>query len=712
MTTPSLFKYGALSTLFTGLALQVHAQDNTPFSSIPEGDGQIQYADLSADLEGGYDFVLEEPMPEVLTTTKLRQPKSRVPGTTTIIQGELIRQLGIRSLVEVFRLVPGMTVAQVGSNKPVTSYHGTVAYDQRRLQVQIDGRTAYQPNLAGVEWQAMPVAMENIERIEISRGPNAAAYGINAFLGTINIITKSPAVTDGVALRTSYGSGDYKQVFGSVGNVSDDYQWRLSYERRDDDGFDYQIEGGEKIPFNDGYSFNLINYDAIKPLSGGDSLEFRLGYIEGVDQEDRFKNGDFETNPNIEVDDYYLQARWNILASDRHFLHLQASYQDYSRDQDWRQCINLDEIDNCEPGDTNTLRFETNQDIDESRLEFELQDTYLFSKDLRLVSGMGYREDKVESDTYFNGEESNYQFRAFGNLEYTPIRRLTLNFGGNWETTTNLDEDFFSPRIAANVQLAENHTLRFVYSEAVRIPSTFEQKADWGYRMSDVQAPGSSGQYEGERFLDGIATYENLEPYEEERIISREISYFGQKRLGGGLVSLEVKYFHDHIRDVISGLIITDEWNLDNNVALDQQGFEVETSVEFRDTQLRGTYAYMDQDGEYRGDPRMPPLSAEERQNFVDLESRLTVQHSGSLAWIQNYPMSITSATAFYWMDSLKRNQYQRLDFRLAKAFHQPRFSYDLAFIMQHYLDDRPPQSEDNNFEDRNRFYVEAGLRF
>lgn len=668
-----------------------------PFSSIPEGDGQFD----DSDFDDSYDFVLEEPIPEVLTTTKLRQPKSRVPGTTTIIQGELIRQLGIRSLMEVFRLVPGMTVARVGSNKPVTSYHGTVAYDQRRLQVQVDGRTAYQPNLAGVEWQAMPVALESIERIEISRGPNAAAYGINAFLGTINIITKSPAVTDGVNVRTSFGTGGYKTAYGSVGNVSDDYQWRLAYERREDDGFDYQIEDDEEVPFHDGYAFNLMTYDAIKPLSGGDSVEVRLGYIEGVDEEDRIKTGDFATQPDIDIDDYYIQARWNIVTSDRHFLHLQTSYQDYNHEQDWRWCP--EDFDYC---------FTTDQDIEESRLEFELQDTFIFTQDVRLVSGMGYREDRVKSDTYFNGKESNYQFRAFGNLEYTPIRWLTFNFGGNWETTTNVDEDFFSPRVAANIQLAENHTLRFVYSEAVRIPSTFEQNADWGYRMRNVQPESEYGELEGQRFLEGIATYENLDPFEEERIISREISYFGQKRLGNGLLSLEVKYFHDHIRDVVSGLLSPEDWNLDNNVALDQQGFEVETSVEFRETQLRATYAYMDQDGEYRGEPQAPPLTFKQRQKFIDLESRLTVEHSGSLAWIQNYPFDLTSATAFYWADSLKRNQFQRLDFRLAKAFHQPRFSYDLAFIMQHYLDDEPPQSEDNVIDDRNQFYVEAGLRF
>ena len=68
-------------------------------------------------------------IPEVLTTTRLRQPKSRVPGTTSIISGDLIRQLGIMNLVEVFRLVPGMTVNYVGSNEPVTSYRS----EERRV---------------------------------------------------------------------------------------------------------------------------------------------------------------------------------------------------------------------------------------------------------------------------------------------------------------------------------------------------------------------------------------------------------------------------------------------------------------------------------------------------------------------------------------------------------------------------------------------------
>jgi len=75
-------------------------------------------------LPGFYGF--SNDIPEVLTTTRLRQPKTRVPGSTTVIEGDLVRQLGINSLVEIFRLVPGMVVAEVGSSTPVTTYRRNI----------------------------------------------------------------------------------------------------------------------------------------------------------------------------------------------------------------------------------------------------------------------------------------------------------------------------------------------------------------------------------------------------------------------------------------------------------------------------------------------------------------------------------------------------------------------------------------------------------
>ncbi len=703
--------------LCAGLSFGAMAQDNTPFSTIPDpvGPDTSGSSEIVSGFDQTYDFVLEQPIPEVLSTTKLRQPKSRVPGTTTVIQGELIRDLGILNIWEVFRLVPGMTVGYVQSNRPVVSYHGTVADEQRRLQVQIDGRTAYQPNLSDVDWHAMPVALENIERIEVTRGPNAAAYGINAFLATINIITRSPQDTHGAAVRLRAGDRGYRQAFGSVGDQVGNYDWRFSYNRRESDGFDERFintadtinKTEEKKPFDDSYRFNTVNYDSTLSLDSRNSIDLRLGYTDVYDEEDAQQYGDdfgIQGIPAVSGDDYYVQTKWTHNFSSDHFVHIQASYQDYDRKQPWRSCLPA----GADIGGT-TLPLElcadTNQNIQEDRLEFEIQDTLAVTDNLRVVSGGGYREDRFDSDTYFNGSGENFQTLLFGNIEYTPIRWLTFNAGGSWEKTSSLDDSFFSPRFAANFQLSENQTLRFVFSEAVRTPDAFEQGADWGYRASNVEPSSVYGFLEGERLIEFQAPGD----LHEERIISREISYFGQYRMGPGLLSTEVKLFHDSLRDIISGVIAVDNrWDLGNYVALDQEGIEIESSLEFQQTQLRLSYAYMNQDEDYRG----PPVSASQEARYIRLQTRLTAEHSGSVAWIQHFPYSIATSTAYYVARDLGEYKYDRVDFRVSKAFYMPRLTWDIAAILQYYPHDAPIMYRDNIYTDQSQVYFEASMKF
>jgi iron complex outermembrane receptor protein len=675
------------------------------------------------------DYPLQQAIPDVLTTTRLRQPKSRVPGTTSIITGDLIRDLGIMNLVEVFRLVPGMTVNYVGSNLPVTSYHGTVHYEQRRIQVQVDGRTAYRASLSQVEWNTMPVPLELIERIEVSRGPNSAAYGINAFLGTINIITRAPQDTAGVELRAVSGSRGYRRVFGSVGSGDADNAWRLAYEKRRSDGFDQLLDDKNKKttikPFNDGYDINTFNYDSTLTFNPTYSLDLRAGVVDGVDENDNIKEGKLGVgkDPDAIVDDYYLQTRLNVSTSDRHFFHLQASFQNYKRRQSWTTCIKNDDFNAILNGNEVTLErcsanevkppllADLNDDIEESRLEFEIQDTLLFSPDLKLVTGLGHRKDTYRSETFFNGRGNNYQSRVFGNLEYSPFGWLTLNTGGNWEKTTTTDESYFSPRVAANFILGDNHALRFVFSKAVRTPDAFEQNPDWSYLATNVAPPFTF--IEGERFrVEDLVNPANStygKWLEEERITSREISYFGQYYLNTSTLSLEARYFNDTLRDMISGVLSINEWTIDNNVALDQEGFELEASFEFPGSRFRVGYAYLDQNGRYTGEDNRPGI---DKQFRVDLLGRLSVEHSGSLAWIQQLPYNLTASTAFYWADEFRFAHFERADFRLAKRVFAQGYGYELALTMQHYITAEPTLSPDNRINDHNQFFVEAGVRF
>ncbi|HTN34964.1 MAG TPA: TonB-dependent receptor [Marinobacter sp.] len=664
-------------------------------------------------------------LPEVLTTTRLRQSKLKVPGSTTIITGDMIRDLGIMNLVEVFRLVPGMTVAEVGSNTPVTTYHGTVHYEQRRLQIQVDGRTAYRASLSDMNWVAMPVALENIERIEVSRGPNSAAYGINAFLGSINIITRAPQDTAGVEAYAASGSRGHLRTFTSVGDSNQNASWRLSYEKRKSDGFDAQMEKGERIPFHNGFDVNNFNFDSVIKATDHHTLDVRAGILDGLDEVDRFKSGRLNdstaTNPDVLMRDYYLQVRLDTHSSDNHFYYVQASYQKQKRHQRWTISIPAaDFVNYLPPGappfpiNQGPFIADLNEDSEESRQEFEFQDTLLFNPDLKLVSGVGYRKDSVLSETYFNGNSYNYQARLFANVEYSPLQWLTLNAGGNWEKTNTTDEGYFSPRVASNFIFNNNHALRFVFSRAVRTPDAFEQDPDWSYYARNVRAPFQI--LEGARFQVKDLMQHPSRPstygqhLEEERITSREISYFGQFPMDYALLSLEVRYFNDYLRDMISGVINEDDWFIANNVALDQEGFEIESSLDFPGTKLRATYAYLDQDERYTGDPAA--LLPDDQQYALDLMGRLSVRHSGSISWIQELPLSLTSAASFYWADQFRRNQFQRADFRLTRRVDGPGYSYILAFTMQHYLDLSPPTSPDNIISRRNQFFVEAGIRF
>src|SRR5690606_2689731 len=101
----------------------------------------------------------------------------------------------------------------------------------RRMQVLVDGRPVYGPALGGVRWTDLPLDIEDVERIEVVRGPNAAAYGANAFLGAINIITQHPSQVDGTELTLLRGNKDTsKAMLRHGGGIKGlDYRMTLSY---------------------------------------------------------------------------------------------------------------------------------------------------------------------------------------------------------------------------------------------------------------------------------------------------------------------------------------------------------------------------------------------------------------------------------------------------------------------------------------------------
>jgi hypothetical protein len=111
-------------------------------------------------------------LPEILSATRLKQSPAAGPVSITVIDRALIEASGARDIPELMRLVPGMVVGYVKGNEITLNYHGDQVGSARRLQVLIDGRSVYCPRLATVDWTDLALAMEDIERIEVFRGPD------------------------------------------------------------------------------------------------------------------------------------------------------------------------------------------------------------------------------------------------------------------------------------------------------------------------------------------------------------------------------------------------------------------------------------------------------------------------------------------------------------------------------------------------------------
>ena len=153
---------------------------------------------------------LEELMEvKVTSVAKKSQKLSEAPSAIYVITQEKIRRSGATSLPELLRMVPGVHVARIDADKWSVSIRGFSGEFANKLLVSMDGRTLYDPLFAGVFWGEQDIVLEDIERIEIIRGPGASLWGANAVNGVIDIITKN-------AVETRYG-----RFAAHAGNTAD-----------------------------------------------------------------------------------------------------------------------------------------------------------------------------------------------------------------------------------------------------------------------------------------------------------------------------------------------------------------------------------------------------------------------------------------------------------------------------------------------------------
>lgn len=154
-----------------------------------------------------------EELMNVKVTTVSRNPQklNQVASAVFVITQDDIRRSGATSIPDALRMAPGMQVERVGTDKWAVSVRGFDGLYSNKLQVLMDGRSVYMPFFSGVLWEQQDTMMEDIERIEVIRGPAASVWGANAVNGVINIITKKAADTQGALL--SAGGGSFERGF-------------------------------------------------------------------------------------------------------------------------------------------------------------------------------------------------------------------------------------------------------------------------------------------------------------------------------------------------------------------------------------------------------------------------------------------------------------------------------------------------------------------
>src|SRR6266446_2897816 len=168
-------------------------------------------AELSSTHDADADDIFEE---QVVTASARSSSETRAPASLTIIGEDEIRMSGAATIPEILRRVPGIDMAEMNPSDSNVSMRGFNRRVANKVLVLVDGRSVYQDFLGGTFWPLVDVAVPDIERIEVIRGPASALYGANAFAGVVNIITRTGEEVSGV--RAFMQAGTHNTVQGGI----------------------------------------------------------------------------------------------------------------------------------------------------------------------------------------------------------------------------------------------------------------------------------------------------------------------------------------------------------------------------------------------------------------------------------------------------------------------------------------------------------------
>ncbi len=620
-----------------------------------------QLDEVDADLG---ELSLEALMDVQITSASKRQESlADTAAAVYVITSEDIRRSGATSIPELLRGVPGLHVAQLNANTWQITARGFNDQFANKLLVMIDGRSVYTPLFSGTFWDVQDTVLEDIERIEVVRGPGGTLWGANAVNGVINIITRSAAETQGLLISGGGGNRDRAISTGRYGGaIGESFHYRgyLKYTNRAD------FDSADGVPANDEWS----------KLQGGFRIDTEIGSADSLTVQGDYYGGDIDTTtpglapmPNeSDVSGGNLLARWTHRFGESSVLQVQTYY-----DRTERSSSTLDE-------DRNTFDLTVEHQVQ----LFDIHD---------VVWGLGYRllndqniGDPMQPVFLSPASRLDNLFSAFVQDRIEMFDdRLQLTVGTKIEHN---DYSGFEVQPSARLLFRpdERQRLWTAVSRAVRTPSRVEHDVT----ILTQAGPGL------------FATLTGDPSFDSEKLVAFEAGYRIQPidRLS---VDLAAYYnYYDQLRSSTLGApIVGFPGPMDVTVpvgvanAIDAHGWGAELSTRLRATSwwtLLLNYTYMqlsvnDDDGITTG--LVDPVQESTPRHQVQLGSQVDLpwgfELDGSLAWVDQ-----TNGGAV--------SDYLRLDTRFG---WRPRDDLEISIVGQNLTNAAHAESLSSSFTQR-----------
>lgn len=513
---------------------------------------------------------------ELLSSPVIVSSVSRRPGSVqqaaaavTVISQEEIRRSGATNIPDILRMVPGMDVARVDSHQWAVSARGFNDLFANKLLVMIDGRSVYASLFSGTFWDVQDLVIEDVDRIEVIRGPGASLWGANAVNGVINILTKKAANTQGWLITQSGGTQDrYSGAIRYGGKLGDDLHYRVyaKYATHDDSdvfgsGFPEALIrlnlGGRsgtvrpppppRTP-HDSWTLGHIGFRADWEPPGADRLTFQGELYRGHEQQlyQRLTPGSFNTffeRATDTVSGGHVLAKWTHTFSNSSDLILQTYY-----DRTVRELAVLGEA--------------------RDTFDVDLQHRFALGGRQTIVWGAGYRRisDRLRNTidvALLPTARTTNLFSAFVQDEIALVKeRLVLTLGSKFE-----HNDFTGIEIQPTVRLLftpnQRNTIWAAASRAVRTPS----RAEDDFRLTYPGVPADV-LFAGAPAI--VISVQGNRQFEAEKLTAYEMGYRAHltDRLG-----LDLAVYYNEYR-ALRGVALT-------NSALDFTTSPVEIGITF-----------------------------------------------------------------------------------------------------------------------------------